>query len=161
MLSSTPSSTGRIRAKDHYKFGVHVPRPYEEAVMLDKENGNTLSQDGIHRELDQILSYQTFCDFGKGGSPGADYKKIKVQFVFDVKVDGKWKARLVTQRDMTLEPDELVYSSVATLWSLHIVVFLTELNGLVLIQGDIGNAYLESYTHGQSMVQRVWIGIRI
>ena len=48
---------------------------------------------------------------------------------------------------MTPEPDESVYSSVATLRSLHIVVFLAELNGLMLMQGDIGNAYLESYTH--------------
>ena len=39
-----------------------------------------------------------------------------------------------------------MYSSVATLRSHHIVVFLAELNGLNLIQGDIGNAYLESYT---------------
>ena len=59
--------------------------------MLNKENGNTPWQDGIRRELDQILSYQTFHDLGKGGSPGADYKKIKVQFVFDVKADRKRK----------------------------------------------------------------------
>ena len=48
---------------------------------------------------------------------------------------------------MTPEPDESVYSSVATRRSLRIVVFLAELNGLMLMQGDIGNAYLESYTH--------------
>ena len=47
---------------------------------------------------------------------------------------------------MTPEPEESIYSSVATLHSLHIVVFLAELNGLRLMQGDIGNAYLESYT---------------
>ena len=53
---------------------------------------------------------------------------------------------MVALGDMTPEPEELVYSSVATLCSLHIVVFLAELNGLNLMQGDIGNAYLESYT---------------
>ena len=47
---------------------------------------------------------------------------------------------------MTPEPDEAVYSSVATLCSLRIVIFLAELNGLKLMQGDVGNAYLESYT---------------
>ena len=130
-----------------YKFRVRVLRTYEEAVMIDKDNGNTLWKDGIRRELDQIFSYQTFCDLGKGGSPGAEYKKIKVCFVFDVKADGKRKGRLVARGDMTPEPDESVYSSVATLWSLRIVAFLAELNGLMLMQGDIGNAYLESYTH--------------
>ena len=47
---------------------------------------------------------------------------------------------------MTPEPEESVYSSVATLRSLRIVIFLAELNGLQLMQGDIGNAYLDSYT---------------
>ena len=47
---------------------------------------------------------------------------------------------------MPPEPAEAVYSSVATLRSLHITIFITELNGLKLMQGDIGNTYLESYT---------------
>ena len=114
--------------------------------MLDKENGNTLWQDMIWRELDQILSYKSFRNIGIGVSPGADFKKIKVKFVFDCKADGYRKGHLVAQGDMTPEPEESVYSSVATLCSLRIVVYLAELNGLNLMQGDIGNAYLESYT---------------
>ena len=47
---------------------------------------------------------------------------------------------------MTPEPEESVYSSVATLQSLCMLVFLAELNGLELMQGDISNAYLESCT---------------
>ena len=129
-----------------YKFGVHFPCMYNEAIMLDKENGNTLWQDAIQRELDQISSYKSFCNIGIGVSPGADYKKIEVKFIFDCKADGHRKGCLAAWGDMTPEPEELVYSSVATLCSLCIVVFLTELNGLNLMQGDIGNAYLESYT---------------
>ena len=59
-----------------YKFGVRIPHMYSEAIMLDKENGNTLWQDAI-RELDQILSYKSFCNISVGVSPGADFKKIK------------------------------------------------------------------------------------
>ena len=47
---------------------------------------------------------------------------------------------------MTPEPDEAVYSSVAFLRSLHTIIFLSELNKLHLWQGNVGNAYLESYT---------------
>ena len=68
-----------------------------------------------------------------------------MRFVFDVKADGKWKGRLVARGDMTPEPEEAVYSSVASLRSLCILVFLAQLNGLEIMQGDIGNAYLESY----------------
>ena len=112
----------------------------------DKENGNNLWGDATRRELEQIFSYKSFRDLGSGGSPGEGYKKIKVLLVFDVKADGRRKARLVARGDMTPEPEESVYSSVATLRSLRIVIFLAELNRLQLMQGDIGNAYLESYT---------------
>ena len=115
--------------------------------MLDKENGNTLWQDAIWRELDQISSYKSFCNIDVGVcSPGPDFKKFKVKFVFDCKADGCRKGHLVAWGDMNPEPEESVYSSVATLRSLRIVVFLADLNGLNLMQGDIRNAYLESYT---------------
>ena len=126
-----------------YKFGVCVPRNYTEVMHLDKENRNTYWGDAVQRELDQIFSYHTFCDLGLGGLPGHEYKKIKVRLVFDVKADGKRKGRLVACGDMTPEHEEAVYSSVATLCSLRIIIFLTELNGLTLMQGDIRNAYFK------------------
>ena len=96
--------------------------------------------------MDQIFSYKAFHDLGIDGTPGVGYKKIKVQFVFDVKADGKQIGRLVAHGDMTPEPEESMYLLVATLCSLCIVVFLAELNSLELIQDDISNAYLKSCT---------------
>ena len=104
-------------------FGVRIPRTYNEAIMLDKENNNTLWQNTIQRELDQILSYKSFHNIGVGVSPGADFKKIKVKFILDCKADGCRKGCLVAWGDMTPEPEESVYSSVATLCSLRMVVF--------------------------------------
>ena len=115
-------------------------------MLLDKDNGNTFWADAVCRALDQLFSYKTFRDLGPGGLPGPEFKKIKIRFVFDVKADRRRTGRLVAHGDMTPEPDEAVYSSVATLQSLRIVIFLAELNGLKLMQGDVGNAYLESYT---------------
>ena len=66
--------------------------------------------------------------------------------MFDVKADGKRKGRLIARGDMNPEPEEAVYSSVATLRSLHTIILLAELNGLTLMQGDIRNAYFVSYT---------------
>ena len=117
-----------------YKFGVRVPRTFSEAMMLDKDNGNTFWADAVCCELDQLFSNTTFRDLGPGGLPGTEYKMIKIRFVFDVKADGRRKGRLVARGDMTPEPDEAVYSSVAALRSLRIVIFLAELNGLNLMQ---------------------------
>ena len=46
---------------------------------------------------------------------------------------------------MTPEPEEAVYCLVASLCSLCISIFLAQLHGLEIMQGDIGNTYLESY----------------
>ena len=129
-----------------YKFGVRVPHTFAEVIMLDKDNRNTFWEDAVCRELDQLFSYKTFRDLGTGGLPCKDNKKIKIRFGFDIKADGRIKGRLVALGDMTPELGKAVYSSVATLCSLRIVIFLAELNGLNLMQGDVCNVYLVLYT---------------
>ena len=49
-----------------YKFGVRIPRNYKEAIELDKQNGNTLWQDAIRREMELIKEFGTFKSLGKG-----------------------------------------------------------------------------------------------
>ena len=71
---------------------------------------------------------------------------MTLRIVFDVKQSLKRKARIVARGDMTDPPCEAVYSRVASLQSLRIVCLLTELNGLKLTGGDVGNAYLEACT---------------
>ena len=58
--------------------------------------------------------------------------------------------RLMT--DGVLCPDvwggakDSVYSSIVSLRSLHIICLIAELNGLILMAADVGNAYLEAHT---------------
>jgi Reverse transcriptase (RNA-dependent DNA polymerase) len=66
--------------------------------------------------------------------------------IFDVKHDGRHKARLVTDCHLTDITLELVYSGVVSLQGLQLVLFLAELNHLSIWTTDIGNAYLEAYT---------------
>ena len=96
--------------------------------------------------MDQIDDYNTFRDLGPGKPPPRNYVFIRVHFVFDVKHDLRRKSRLVAGGHMTAPPKDSVYSSVVTLRSLRICMFLAELNGLNVHAADIGNAYLEAYT---------------
>ena len=77
-----------------YKFGYELPRNnlHETAVLLDKKNNNTKSQDAITSEITQQHEYNTYKDLGKDGKPPPDYKRLRVHFVFDVKHDGRHKA---------------------------------------------------------------------
>ena len=129
-----------------YQFGYRVPRDYKEALMLDKMNGNSKWQTAVKLEIDQLMEYETFKDKGKFTRVPDGYQKIRVHIVFAVKHDGRHKARLVANGQLTAVPIESVYSGVVSLKSLRIVLSLAELNGLELYAADVGNAYLEAYT---------------
>jgi hypothetical protein len=129
-----------------YKYGFEVPRTNEQALCLDKRNGNTLWGDATVLELTQIDDYDTFIDKGHHTKVKAPigYKKIRVHLIYDVKHDGRHKARLVADGHLTDIPLESVYSGVVSLRELMIVLFLAKLNHLELWATDIGNAYLEA-----------------
>eukprot|EP00957_Ditylum_brightwellii_P041443 3138162-Ditylum_brightwellii.AAC.1 len=71
---------------------------------------------------------------------------IQVHLVHDVKQDGMCKAILVAGGQMTGPNTNTYYSSVVSLRTMRMIIFLAELNGMELIAADIGNAYLEAYT---------------
>ncbi len=123
-----------------------MPRTSNEAYDLDKKLGQTKWTDAINTELEQIHNYETFKNLGKDAKPPDGYKKIRVRFVFDIKHDGRHKARLVAGGHLTDEPDDSVYSSVVSLRDLRLVIFAGEQNNLDVWGADVGNAYLESYT---------------
>jgi hypothetical protein len=134
------------RRDPFWKFGVLVPRTHAQAMELDKKNGNTKWLEAETTEMSQLLEYQTFVDKGKGGPVPTGYKKIRCHIVYDVKHDGRHKARLVAGGHLTDPNTESVYSGVVSLRGIRLVVFLAELNALELWGADIGNAYLEAKT---------------
>jgi len=145
----------QARRMPKYKFGVEVPKSYNDAMRLDTENGNNKWQEAIDTEMGQIIDYKTFIDKGKvvwnrdGKGPvgvSNEYQRVRVHLIFDVKHDGRFKARLVADGSQLAEPVEGVYLGVVSLKSLRLVIFLAELNQLELWGADVGNAYLESYT---------------
>ena len=142
----------QVRASVRYQHGFQVPMDYNDAMRLDKENGNTHWQDAMDLELTQIHEYKVFKDTGKAKFHNGKvvtpdgFQKIRVHFVHAVKHDGRFKARLVADGHLTKEPVESIYSGVVSLRSLRMVVFLSQLNNLEIWGADVGNAYLEAYT---------------
>jgi len=129
-----------------YKFGIRIPRTFQEAKELDKENGNALWQDVLTKEMDQIKAYTTFTDLGKGTRIPKGHQKIDVQIVWDCKFDLKRKAWLVASVNLTPPSSDNAFSGVVSLEGVRTVMFLSELNGLQLCACDIGNSYLEAKT---------------
>ena len=135
----------QVRASARYQHGFQVPKDFNDAISLDKENSNTHWQDEMDLELTQIHEYKVFKDTGKaqfhdGKAVTPDgFQTIRVHFVYAVKHAGKFKARPVADGHLTKEP-------VVSLRSLRMVVFLSQLNDFEIWGADVGNAYLEAYT---------------
>ena len=137
-----------FRVSPKYKYGFAIPRNYKEALEFDERNGNTKWQDANAMEHDQLSEYEVFIDKGKfhEGKIPEGYRKIKVHTIFDVKHDGRHKARVVANGNLTDVPLESVYSGVVSLRGLRTCIFLGELNKMTPWATDIGNAYLEAKT---------------
>ena len=97
-------------------------------------------------EMEHMMSYQVFKDCGSGAPVPEGYKNICVHLVYDVKHDGRHRARLVADGHLTDIPVDSVYSGVVSLRGFRLLLFLAELNGLKIWGMDISSTYREAYT---------------
>ena len=146
----------KLRSYRHipiYMFGVLVPKDHDQAMDIDKQNGNTKWRGAEETELKSVDEYDTFQDCGhkSRAPPPRDYKKIKVRMVFAVKHDGRHKARLAARGDLTDVPIHSAYSGVVSLKGLGLIVFISESNDLELWAIDIGNSHLEASTTAEKV----------
>ena len=94
-----------------------------------------------------MVEYQVFKDFGVYSESKIPecYKKIRVHTVYDVKHDGRHRARLVADGHLTA-PVADVYAGVISLRGFRMIIFAGELNGMQPYGTDISSAYLECET---------------
>ena len=115
-------------------------------MMLYKFNNNDLWYQYEKQELDQLYEYGTFRSQGLNKSTRKGYTHINVHMVYDIKKYGRRKAILVSGVHLTGPNNDTYYSSVVSLISMRMVMFIGELDGLEIHTGDIGNSYLEANT---------------
>ena len=134
--------TGKRIRKDT-KFGITIPTTVDEALQLDIENGNDLWEKAIKRELDKVRI--AFMLLEEDQTPVVGSKLINYHIIFDVKMDLTRKARLVAGGHLNQDvPRHTTYSSVVSKESVRLCFLLAALNGLDVLSGDIGNAYLNA-----------------
>ena len=114
--------------------------------MIDEREGIRKWQDSKDLELKQLFDCNAFKDLGKGMPTPDGHKQIPCHMVCDVKWDGRHKSRFVAGGHCTDAPTELTCSAIVSLLGVRVITFLSELNGLVLWNTNIGNACLESHT---------------
>ncbi|KAI2495111.1 Reverse transcriptase (RNA-dependent DNA polymerase) [Fragilaria crotonensis] len=127
--------------KRTHKFGIEVPKTWDDCLRLDKEAGNTLWQDAVRKEMSKVrIAFQII---GDDENPPPTYQEIRCHLVFDVKMENfQRKARLVAGGHTTETPASITYASVVSRESVRIALTIAALNDLEVKSADIENAYL-------------------
>jgi hypothetical protein len=141
----------RVLKRDH-KFGIRIPRTVEEALRIDKENGNTLWEDSMVKEMGNVRV--AFNILPEDQPPPIAHTKIRTHIIFDVKMETlRRKARLVAGGHVTESPHpSLTYASVVSRESVRIALTLAALNDLEVKASDIQNAYLTA----PLLTEKIW-----
>jgi hypothetical protein len=136
--------------KSTHKFGIQVPKTWCEAVKLDEENGNTLWQDTIRKEMNNVhIAFKV--PNGKDAIPPT-YQEIICHMIFEVKMEYfHRKAQFVAGGHTTDTPHVITYASVVSRESTRIALILAALNDLEVTMGDIENTYLTA-----PITEKVW-----
>ena len=126
-----------------FKFGIEIPRSIREAYALDKRNGNTKWADAIRKEIDQLQEFESFVPVDDSFDLSG-YSYVPMLMCFDVKFDGRHKARYVANGSLMDDPGDDIYSGVVGIDAVQIALFLAELNNMQLCATDISCAFLQS-----------------
>lgn len=129
-----------------FKFRLEMAKTPKHALQLDAKEQSNLWKEAIQTELDQINEYNTFriLDNDEHVPPG--YKMIPYYFVFDIKIEGRRKARLVAGGHRTEPSKEDTYSGVVSLEGVRMGFVLPNMNCLMVHAGDVGNEFLYGKT---------------
>ena len=112
-------------------------------MRLDRENGNSLWQWAIKKEIDNVKV--AFHLMEEGEKLPWRSKEIPYHIIFDVKLDLTRKSRLVAGGHRNKDvPTYTAFSSVASRDSLRLMFLIAAMNDLKLLSADIGNAYLNA-----------------
>ena len=89
-----------------YKHGFEIPKNCKDVEKLDKKNENAKWMDSNKLKHKQIDDYDVFIDKGKftGCRILRGFRLIRVHTIFDVKVDGRHKSRVVVDGHLTATP---------------------------------------------------------
>ena len=139
------------------KYGIKIPRTVEEAIEIDRQNGNTLWQDAMKLEIDALLDLNCFTFKPEGYHPGDDWQSTTLHIVFDVKHDLRRKARLVAGGHLIDIADTPVYSSTVKSISVQLLHVISHKANLKQLCGDIGNAFPNAYTNEKIFVRKAGV----
>ena len=124
-------------------FGIDCPKTVDKALLLGKENVNTLCNNSIAKKMKNI---QVAFNIQEKEEPmHVGHQFIKCHINFDVKMeDIHLKARMVAVGHMTETPPNITYTSVMSCDMVRTALTIVELHNLSVKTVYIMNTYITS-----------------
>jgi hypothetical protein len=147
-----PYSRWVIRRKKAYPtkmetfMGIEIPRNMKEALYLDKKNNDNMWKGAMKVEVDSNQEHKTLIFLPPGAKPPDGYQEAPLRMIFDVKPDLRRKARLVAGGHKVDARGHSSFSSVIRLDCIRLLNVIAKAQGLRVLAGDIGNAYINADT---------------
>jgi hypothetical protein len=136
--------------KRTHKFGIEVPKSWDDCVRLDKENDNTIWQDAVSKEINNVRIEFKIPNGDESAPP--TYQEIRYHMISDVKMeDFCRKARTIAGDHTTDTSHVMTYASVVSRDSVMIELTLAALNNLDVKMADIENDELTA-----PITEKVW-----
>jgi hypothetical protein len=131
----------RVRKTGH-KYGIELPSSVENAIEIDRKNGNTLWQDALAKEMGNICI--AFKILGPNAKAPLGWHKALGHIVFDVKMDFTWKAEWVKDGHKTPDSTTSSFAGLVSHDSIRISLTYAALLRLPVIGANIHKAYLQA-----------------
>ena len=141
----------RLRARKRtHKYGIELPYTAEEALELDKKNGNDFWEKAIAKEMrNNAIAFQIL---ESDENVPVGWTLQSGHMVFDIKMDLTRKARWVLDGHKTPDIDGSTFAGVVSRESVRIALTYAALNDLEVCAGDILNAYLQASSSQQHYI---------
>ena len=133
---------GRIRRPLEIKYGIAIPRTVKQALQLDAESGTTYWKDAIEREIGSLVQMNCFTFHPSDYKPGPNSQFAPLRMIFEVKVDGRRKGRLVCGGHLVDPRGISTRSTVVKGISVRLLDMIAHRDNLTILHGDVGNAFI-------------------
>ena len=122
------------------------PKKRKDIICLDTLNGNRKWNDAVAKEVSALLELGCFDVKSPNYKPPNDYQYVRMHWVYAVKVDLTYKARLVCDGSR-VDPRGLdTRATVVKTLSVRLLDIIADAWNKRVLTGDIGNAFIQSDT---------------
>jgi len=137
---------GKLKSKTEFQYGFEIPKRWEDIIRIDTAAGNKLWQESVSKEVGALLFHECFHFLSSKFKPSKDYQYAHLHFVYAIKPDLVHKSRLVCNGS-TVDPRGLsTRATVVKGISVRLLDIIAESQGLRVLTGDVGNAFIQANT---------------